>query len=65
MCRWIALPNDPGQTVSRRVLHLGGLEGLAILRSWWLAPEATEGRAMEIADVVSTIDDDEFLSRVP
>jgi SAM-dependent methyltransferase len=39
-----------------------GLEGLAILRRWWMDSDAIEARAREIADVVARMDDDDFLS---
>jgi SAM-dependent methyltransferase len=46
----------------RRAHFLLGLEGLAILRRWWLDPAAVEARAAEIADIMNTMESDEFLS---
>ena len=39
-----------------------GLEGLAILRGWWLDPKAAEARAKEMADILARMGEDEFLS---
>lgn len=46
----------------RRAHFILGLEGLAILRWWWLDPEAAEARANEMAGVLARMDEDEFLS---
>jgi hypothetical protein len=46
----------------RRAHFLLGLEGLAILRRWWLDPAAMEARAAEMAEILEHMDSDEFLS---
>jgi SAM-dependent methyltransferase len=46
----------------RRAHFILGLEGLAILRRWWLDPTTVEARAAEMAQILRTMDSDEFLS---
>jgi SAM-dependent methyltransferase len=46
----------------RRAHFILGLEGLAILRRWWLDPSAVQVRAAEMAEILTTMESDEFLS---
>lgn len=46
----------------RRAHFILGLEGLAILRRWWLDPDATEARVNEMAGVLARMEEDEVLS---
>jgi SAM-dependent methyltransferase len=46
----------------RRAHFILGLEGLAILRRWWLDPGAVEARAAEMAKILKDMESDEFLS---
>jgi SAM-dependent methyltransferase len=46
----------------RRAHFILGLEGLAILRRWWLDPSAVQARATEMAEILRTMESDEFLS---
>jgi len=46
----------------RRAHFILGLEGLAILRRWWLDPSAVQARAAEMAEILTTMESDEFLS---
>jgi SAM-dependent methyltransferase len=46
----------------RRAHFILGLEGLAILRRWWLDPSAVHARATEMAEILRTMESDEFLS---